>query len=67
MFRLQAQGCFGQEAPKLMSERLEDIAKRKSALTSYLTDVERRAEKRIDAAESANYIKERFVNFGRRF
>jgi hypothetical protein len=46
-----------------MSERLADIAKKKSVLTLYLADVARRVEESIDAGRSASYIQDKFVDF----
>jgi hypothetical protein len=63
IFRLQAQGSFGLEALRLMSDRLEDIAKKKSALTAYLREVEHRVEECVDASQAASYIQEKFVDF----
>lgn len=63
IFKLQSGGSFGDQALKLISERLEDIAKKKSALSNYLSDVQHRAADGVTAAEDADYIKGKLVDF----
>lgn len=63
IFRIQSQGDFGTEALKLMSERLDGIAKKKSSLSAHLAQMEQQVEESADAAQSAGYIQQKFVDF----
>ncbi len=63
IFRIQAQGSFGSEALRMMSERLENIAKKRNQLTEHLKLTETKVAESIDASESAEYIKEKFIDF----
>lgn len=63
IFRIQAQGSFGSEALRMMSERLEGIAKKRNQYTEYLKLAETKVAESIDASESTEYIKEKFVDF----
>lgn len=46
-----------------MSERLEGIAQKRKQYTEHLRFVESKVADSIDAAESAEYIREKFVDF----
>ncbi len=63
VFCIQAQGSFGPEALKLMSDRLEEIGKKKASLTKYLIELDQKTDECVDASKSAKYITEKFVNF----
>ena len=63
IFNIQTQGSFGAEALKLMSERLEDIGKKKTALKTYLKTLEHQASESLVAGEAADYIEENIVDF----
>ncbi len=63
MFKLQTHGKFGEEALKLISDRLEGIASKKGQLTKYLAKLENQFSESIDAKESSEYIQEKLVAF----
>jgi hypothetical protein len=67
IFRMQAQGNFGSDVLKMMSDRLELIAKQKNQYTESLKMFESKQNDVFDAAESAQFIRESIVEFEKGF
>lgn len=67
IFRIQAQGSFGSEALKMMSERLENIAQKKNQFTEHLKLAETKVVTNVEEADSVEFIKEKLVDFERGF
>ncbi len=67
IFRMQAQGNFNSDVLKMMSERLEFIAKQKSQYNESLKMCESRQGDVFDAKDSTHFIQTTFVDFEKGF
>ncbi len=63
IFRLQGQGTFGADTLKMMSERLDIIARKKEQVTKHIAAVERNLNECFDAAEASEYVRDKMVDF----
>lgn len=67
IFRMQGQGNFGSDVLKMMSERLELIAKQKNQYIETLKMFESMQNDVVDASESAHFIRSTIVDFEKGF
>lgn len=67
IFRMQAQDNFGSDVLKMMSDRLELIAKQKNQYVESLKMFESKQNDVFDAAESAQFIRSSIVEFEKGF
>ena len=67
IFRMQSQGNFNSDVLKMMSERLESIAKQKAQFNESLKMCESKQDDVFDAEDTTHFIQTTFVDFEKGF